>query len=107
MKDRKKVVLQSHMDMVGEKNSDVDHDFEDPTVKPRIDDGWVKAEGTTLGADDGIGIAAQLAVLASGLLNMDPLNAFSPLMKKPALPVPSLTTRIFQRQDPSQPGFRG
>jgi dipeptidase D len=59
------VILQSHMDMVCEKNSDVDHDFDNDPIIPRIEEGWVKATGTTLGADDGIGMAAQLAILAS------------------------------------------
>ena len=61
----KTVVLQSHVDMVGEKNRDAKHDFEKDSIKPYIDGDWVKAEGTTLGADNGLGIAAQLALLAS------------------------------------------
>ncbi len=63
MENRKSVVLQSHVDMVCEKNSDVDFDFYNDPIQSWIDDGWVKAKGTTLGADDGIGIAAQLALL--------------------------------------------
>lgn len=59
------IVLQSHMDMVCEKNSDVRHDFENDPIQPYVDGEWVKAKGTTLGADDGIGMAAALAVLAS------------------------------------------
>jgi dipeptidase D len=59
------VILQSHIDMVCEKNSDVDFDFENDAIHPYIDGDWVKARGTTLGADDGIGIAAQLAILES------------------------------------------
>lgn len=61
--NRKTVVLQSHMDMVGEKNADHKHDWTTDPIVPLIDDGWVCANGTTLGADDGIGIAAQLAIL--------------------------------------------
>ena len=57
------VVLQAHMDMVCEKNSDVDFDFDNDPIKTYVSDGWVKAEGTTLGADCGIGMAAALAVL--------------------------------------------
>lgn len=60
---RKTVVLQSHVDMVCEKNSDTRHDFEKDPIEVFIEDGWVKAKGTTLGADDGIGVAAQLALL--------------------------------------------
>lgn len=59
------VVLQAHMDMVCEKNADTVHDFEKDPILPYIDGDWVKAKGTTLGADDGIGMAAQLALLAS------------------------------------------
>jgi dipeptidase D len=59
------VVMQSHMDMVCEKNSDVEHDFEKDPIQTRIENGWVKAIGTTLGADDGIGVATQLAILSS------------------------------------------
>ncbi len=61
--DRPTVILQSHMDMVCEKNSDVDFDFENDAIRTRVDDGWVRAEGTTLGADCGIGMAAALAMM--------------------------------------------
>lgn len=61
---RKTVVLQSHMDMVGEKNADHPHNWTKDPIIPVIKDGWVTASGTTLGADDGVGIAAQMAILA-------------------------------------------
>ena len=64
MENRKTVVLQSHMDMVGEKNADYPHDWTSDPIIPAIKDGWVTATGTTLGADDGVGIAAQLAILS-------------------------------------------
>lgn len=63
MKGKPAVVLQSHMDMVCEKNSDTRFDFDNDPIEAYIEEGWVKAHGTTLGADDGIGMAAQLAVL--------------------------------------------
>jgi dipeptidase D len=63
--NKKPVVLQSHMDMVCEKNSETKHDFFKDPIKPKVEGDWVKAEGTTLGADDGIGVAAQMAILAS------------------------------------------
>ena len=69
------VVLQSHMDMVCEKNSDVEFDFENDAIRTRIEDGWVKAEGTTLGADCGIGMAAALAVLVDESVQHGPLEA--------------------------------
>ena len=57
--DRPAVILQSHMDMVCEKNSDVEFDFDNDPIRTHIDGGWVRAEGTTLGADCGIGMAAE------------------------------------------------
>ena len=59
------VVLQAHMDMVCEKNSDTAHDFDKDPIRPYVDGEWVRAKGTTLGADDGIGMAAMMAVLTS------------------------------------------
>jgi len=59
------VVLQSHVDMVCEKNNDVTHNFETDPIETIIDGDWVKANGTTLGADNGVGVAAALAILAS------------------------------------------
>jgi len=72
--NRQTVVLQSHMDMVCEKNSDVRHDFEKDPIDAYVDGEWVKAKGTTLGADDGIGIAVQLAILASDKIEHGPLE---------------------------------
>jgi dipeptidase D len=60
---RKTVVLQSHLDMVGEKNADHPHNWDKDPISPIVKDGWVTAQGTTLGADDGMGIASQLAIL--------------------------------------------
>jgi len=68
------LVLQSHMDMVCEKNSTSTHDFENEPIKAFIDGEWIKADGTTLGADDGIGIAAQLALLASDSIQHGPIE---------------------------------
>ncbi|MDE5906435.1 MAG: M20/M25/M40 family metallo-hydrolase, partial [Alistipes sp.] len=69
------VILQSHMDMVCEKNSDVEFDFENDPIRTRIDGGWVKAEGTTLGADCGIGMAAALAMMIDPEAQHGPLEA--------------------------------
>jgi len=63
--NRKTVVLQSHMDMVCEKNKDVDFDFTKDAIQPEIKGEWVTAKGTTLGADDGIGVAASMALLTA------------------------------------------
>jgi len=68
------VVLQTHMDMVCEKNSDKVFDFDNDAIEPMVADGWVKANGTTLGADCGIGVAAQLAVLTSKEIQHGPIE---------------------------------
>jgi dipeptidase D len=68
------VILQTHMDMVCEKNSDKEFDFDNDPIEPVIVDGWVKASGTTLGADCGIGIAAQMAILTSNEIKHGPLE---------------------------------
>ncbi len=72
---RPKVILQSHMDMVCEKNSGVEVDFSRDAIRTRIEGEWVRAEGTTLGADDGIGMAAALAVLIDPEAEHGPLEA--------------------------------
>jgi dipeptidase D len=74
MENHPLIVLQSHLDMVCEKNEGTVHDFEKDPIKPYIDGEWVRARGTTLGADCGIGIAAQLAVLSSDLITHGPLE---------------------------------
>lgn len=68
------VILQSHMDMVCEKNNDVVHDFDKDPIKTVIDGEWLRADGTTLGADNGIGMAAELAILASDDVMHGPLE---------------------------------
>jgi dipeptidase D len=73
--NRRGVILQSHLDMVCEKNSDTVHDFENDPILPWIDGNWVRAKGTTLGADDGIGIAAALAILEATDIPHGPLEA--------------------------------
>lgn len=65
MENRKAVVLQAHMDMVPQKNSGISHNFETDPIQAYIDGDWVTAKDTTLGADNGIGIAAAMAVLES------------------------------------------
>ena len=65
MENRKSIVLQSHLDMVCQKNNDVNFDFETEGIKMEIDGDWVKAKGTTLGADNGLGVATIMSVLES------------------------------------------
>ena len=63
LEDRKGIILQAHMDMVPQKNNNVNHDFEKDPIQTIIDGEWVKANDTTLGADNGIGVAAAMAVM--------------------------------------------
>lgn len=65
MENRKTVVMQSHLDMVHQKNADTNFNFETDGIKMYIDDDWVKADGTTLGADNGLGVATIMSVLES------------------------------------------
>jgi len=76
MEDRQGIILQAHMDMVPQKNNDTQHDFLTDAIKPYIIESgdWVTAEGTTLGADNGIGLASALAVLASDDIVHGPLE---------------------------------
>ncbi|KAA6323552.1 Cytosol non-specific dipeptidase [termite gut metagenome] len=75
MDDRKGVILQAHMDMVPQKNSHTIHNFEEHPIEAYIDGEWVKAKGTTLGADNGLGVAAIMAVLEDKDLKHGPLEA--------------------------------
>ena len=70
----KTVVLQSHIDMVCEANEGTNHNFDTDPIQPVIDGNWVKAKGTTLGADDGIGIAAQMAILTATDIEHGPIE---------------------------------
>ena len=74
MENRKTVILQSHMDMVCDKLVDVEFDFDKDPIKTYIDGEWLTAEGTTLGADDGIGCAIELAILASDDIQHGPIE---------------------------------
>ncbi len=75
MEDRKTVVMQSHLDMVHQKNSDTEFDFETQGINMYIDGDWVKAQGTTLGADNGIGVATIMAILESDSIEHPLLEA--------------------------------
>lgn len=75
MENRKGVILQGHLDMVPQANSDVKHDFTKDPILPRIEDEWVKASGTTLGADNGIGVSTTLAILESKDIAHGPIEA--------------------------------
>ncbi len=73
--DRKGVLLQAHMDMVPQKSPESTHNFETDPIETYIEDGWVHARGTTLGSDDGIGVAAIMGVMESSDLKHGPVEA--------------------------------
>jgi dipeptidase D len=75
MENRKGIILQGHLDMVPQKNSDKVFDFEKDPIEAYADGGWVKAKGTTLGADNGIGVAAAMAALTDPDVEHGPLEA--------------------------------
>ncbi len=75
MENKPVVVLQSHVDMVPQKNNDKKHDFTKDPIKPVVENGWVRADKTTLGADNGIGVAAMLSVLEDKNIKHGPLEA--------------------------------
>ena len=76
LEDRPAILLQGHTDMVCEKNNDTEHDFTKDGLKLFVEDGWLGAKGTTLGADDGIAVAYALAVLDSDNLKHPPLSFY-------------------------------
>ncbi len=75
MENRKGIILQGHLDMVPQKNSDKVHDFEKDPIEAYVDGEWVKAKGTTLGGDNGIGLAMAMAVLEAKDLEHGPVEA--------------------------------
>ena len=75
MQDRKTVILQSHLDMVHQKNADTDFDFSTQGIEMYVDGDWVRAKGTTLGADNGLGVATIMALLESSEISHPPLEA--------------------------------
>ncbi len=75
MENRKKAVMQAHMDMVPQKTAESRHNFETDPIETYIDGEWVKAKGTTLGSDDGMGVAAIMAVMEDESLEHGPLEA--------------------------------
>jgi dipeptidase D len=75
MEDRMPIVMQSHLDMVHQKNSDTQFDFDTQGIEMYVDGDWVRARGTTLGADNGLGVATIMAILASDTIEHPPLEA--------------------------------
>lgn len=75
MENRKGIVLQSHLDMVHQKNNDTDFDFDTQGIEMYIDGDWVRANGTTLGADNGLGVATIMSILESNTIVHPPIDA--------------------------------
>jgi dipeptidase D len=75
MEDRKSIVLQSHLDMVHQKNSDTNFDFDSQGIEMYVEGDWVRANGTTLGADNGIGVATIMAILESNTIAHPAIDA--------------------------------
>ena len=73
--DKKAIILQSHLDMVCQKNNDTTFDFETQGIEMLVDGDWVRAKGTTLGADNGLGVAAIMAILESKTIEHPALEA--------------------------------
>ena len=75
MENRKTLILQSHLDMVHQKNNDTDFDFDTQGIEMIVEGDWIRANGTTLGADNGIGVASIMAILASDTIEHPALEA--------------------------------
>ena len=75
MEDRVPIVMQAHLDMVCQKNAETDFDFDSQGIKMLVEDDWVRADGTTLGSDNGIGVASIMTILASDEIAHPPLEA--------------------------------
>lgn len=110
MESRPWVCLQSHIDMVCEKNSDKVFDFQTDPIVPKVENGWLMAEGTTLGADDGIGVAASLAILDANDIEHGPIECLftvdeeTGLSGASALAADALKSRILLNLDSEDEG---
>lgn len=110
MESRPWVCLQSHIDMVCEKNSDKVFDFQTDAIVPKIENGWLMAEGTTLGADDGIGVATSLAILDANDIEHGPIECLftvdeeTGLSGASALAADALKSRILLNLDSEDEG---
>ncbi len=85
MEDRQTIVMQGHIDMVPQKNADTEHDFVNDPITTTVDGDWLSAEGTTLGADNGIGVAAGLAVMLADDITHGPLELLCTVEEETAM----------------------
>lgn len=110
MENRKTVILQAHMDMVPQKDITSSHDFENDPIETYIDGEWVRAKGTTLGADNGLGVAAIMAVMEAKDLKHGPIEALitadeeTGMFGANALPEGELEGEILLNLDTEQEG---
>lgn len=110
MENRKTVILQAHMDMVPQKDITSNHDFENDPIETYIDGEWVRAKGTTLGADNGLGVAAIMAVMEAKDLKHGPIEALitadeeTGMFGANALPEGELEGEILLNLDTEQEG---
>lgn len=110
MENRKTVILQAHMDMVPQKEKESAHNFETDPIQTYIDGEWVKAKGTTLGADNGLGVAAIMAVMEATDLKHGPIEALitadeeTGMYGANGLPTGELTGEILLNLDTEQEG---
>ena len=94
MEDRSGVILQAHMDMVPEKAPDKVHDFETDPITAYVEEGWLRADGTTLGADDGIGVALIMTLLKDETIAHGPWKRSSPSTKRMASLAPTRSNPV-------------
>ena len=110
MENRKGIILQAHMDMVPQKAADSDHDFINDPIQTHIEGDWVYANNTTLGSDDGMGVAAIMAIMEDKTLKHGPLNALitadeeTSMVGANALPEGELEGEILLNLDTEQEG---
>jgi dipeptidase D len=107
MENRQTVVMQSHLDMVHQKNADTNFDFATEGIRMFLEGDWVKAEGTTLGADNGIGVASIMALLSSTDIPHPPLEALFTIDEETGMTGGhGAERRPAEWQHPAQPGHR-
>ena len=108
MENRKKVVMQSHLDMVHQKNNDTTFDFDTQGIEMHIDGDWVRANGTTLGADNGLGVATIMAVLASDTIEHPTIEALFTIDERNRYDRSyGIKRRSITRRYPFKPRYRG
>ncbi len=100
MEDRTPIVMQAHLDMVCQKNADTQFDFDTQGIEMSVDGDWVKAKGTTLGADNGLGVASIMTILAAKDIPHPPLEALFTIDEETGMTgSPKSQAELVARQD--------